>query len=158
MQLINLGLLSLLTFLLAAPPCFECPPVASVSESLRNSSSVFTGEVISEEYRDIKEDSPGKPENGKTLVIRFKVQRWWKGSRANEVTLYTSLRKYPDGSESFMAEDFRFQKGESYLVYAQGRAEKLWTSECTRTRKLAGAENDLRELGDGEAPKQKDNQ
>ncbi len=54
-----------------------------------------------------------------------------------------------------MAEDFRFWKGERYLVYAYSRAGNLQTSGCSRTRELARAEEDLRELGEGNLPERK---
>lgn len=134
---------------------YECPPKASVAISVKNSTAVFSGEVKSEEYRDVKEDWMGQPRQAKALVVKLKVTRWWKGNGVDEVELYTSVRKYPDGTMSEMAEDFPFTKGESYLVYAYGQEEKLWTSECTRTKRLADAEKDLLELGEGKPPENK---
>ena len=99
---------------------YECPPEGSVRASVSNSRAVFSGEVVSEEYRDIKADPPSEPGDAKALIIKLKVKRWWKGNGAEEVSLYTSVRKYPDGRISVDAEDFRFRKGESYLVYAYG--------------------------------------
>ena len=132
-----------------------CPPPVSVTMSIKNSTAVFSGEVISEEYRDVKEDSLGEPKEAKALFIKLKVKRWWKGNSAEEVELFTSVRKYPNGTTSVMAEDFVFHQGESYLVYAYGPEERLRTDGCKRTRKLADAEDDLLELGEGTAPERK---
>ena len=123
--------------------------------SVNQSTAVFTGEVVSEEYLGVNTDSSGHPTTAKALVVKLKVTRWWKGDVSEEIHLYTSVRKYPDGSSSEMAEDFRFRKGESYLVYAFSRDAHLETSGCSRTRKLAEAEEDLRELGEGKLPDKK---
>ena len=152
MYVCRIILVSLLFF---GDSAYECPPPASVAISVENSTAVFSGEVISEEYRDVKEGSMGEPREAKALFIRLRVKRWWKGNRDEEVDLYTSVRKYPDGTQSFMADDFRFRKGENYLVYAYGQGEKLRTNGCTRTKKLADAEKDLLELGEGIVPEKK---
>lgn len=136
-------------------PGLECAPLPSVRVSVKQSTAVFTGEVVSEEYRDVNTDSAGQPKPAQALVVKLKVTRWWKGDAREEVYLYTSVRKYPDGSSSVMAEDFQFRKGESYLVYAFSRDGHLVTSGCSRTRKLAEAEEDLRELGEGKLPDKK---
>ena len=130
----------------------ECPPWGSVRMSLSNSTAVFSGEVVSEEYRDTKTDAWGEPAEAKALVVKLKVNRWWKGSGAEEVYLLTSVRKFPDGRTSLLADDFFFRKGESYLVYAYGPEENLQTDGCTRTRGLAEAGEDLSELGEGTVP------
>ena len=134
---------------------YECPPRASVAMSIKNATAVFSGEVISEEFRDIREGSLAEPKKAKALLIKLKVKQWWKGNGTEEVELYTSVRKHPDGTTSVMAEDFVFETGESYLVYAYGPEEKLSTDECKRTRKLANAGEDLLELGEGKAPERK---
>ena len=118
MYTVSLILVTLLSLLCVA---YECPSPASINISVSRSTAVFSGEVISEEYRKVKEDSLGEPREAKALFIKLKVKRWWKGIGAEEVDLYTTVRKYPDGTQSFMAEDFRFRKGENYLVYAYGQ-------------------------------------
>ncbi len=97
----------------------------------------------------------GKPATAKALVIKIKIEKVWKGDMGEEVYLYTSERKNPDGTSSVNAEDFWFHKGERYLVYAFIRDGHLQTNGCGRTRKFAEAEVDLRELGEGELPKRR---
>jgi hypothetical protein len=143
----NLLLLTLMSFTGFGNSVCECPPPVSVSIAVTNSAAVFSGEVIGEEYENLEKDG------SRTLVIKLKVMRWWKGSGAAEIDLYTSGRKYANGNTTFMADDFRFLKGESYLVYATLKEEKFSTSACTRTQKLADAADDLRELGEGLPPK-----
>ena len=133
----------------------ECPPPGSMRVALANATAVFAGEVVSEEYPDVNTDPSGKPAEARVLVIKLKVKRWWKGDGAEEVQLYTSSRKYPDGRISEIANDFFFREGESYLVYAYGPKEKLRTDGCGRTRNLADAGEDLRELGEGKVPEKK---
>jgi hypothetical protein len=133
-------LIILVRLLFSVGSAYECTGPASVVISVKNSTAVFSGEVISEDYRDLNEGSMGEPREAKALVIKLKFKRWWKGNGAEEVDLYSSVRKYPDGTQSFMEEDFRFRKGENYLVYAYGKGEKLRTNGCTRTKKLADAE------------------
>jgi len=58
--------------------------------SVSQATAVFSGEVVSEEYRDITTDSLGKPTDVKALLVRLKVKRWWKGNEAEHVDLYTS--------------------------------------------------------------------
>ena len=148
-------ILSLVFVIIVSARGYECSPPPSVQISLNKSAAVFVGEVVAEEYRDVNTDSMGKPATAKALVIKLKVMRFWKGNVQEEVYLYTSERKYPDGTESLDAEDFRFHKGERYLVYAFSRNGHLQTHGCTRTRKVTEADADLRELGEGELPKRK---
>jgi len=144
-----------LSCLRGAEANLECPPLGSMRVALANATAVFAGEVVSEEYRDVNTESSSKPAEAKVLVVRLKVKRWWKGDGAEEVQLYTSSRKYPDGRVSEIANDFFFREGESYLVYAYGHEEKLRTDGCGRTRKLADAAEDLRELGEGKVSEKK---
>jgi hypothetical protein len=116
---------------------------------------VFSGEVIAEEYTYLEKGDPNGPGNAQTLIVKLKVNCWWKGNGAAEVELYTSVRMYANGITSAMADDFQFRKGESYLVYASGSDGKFSTSDCMRTQKLADADEDLRELGQGREPEKK---
>ena len=136
-----------------ASRCFQ---PRSVSDELKNSTAVFSGMAIAEEYRpvDIKRD--GMLEGGEALVIRFAVERWWKGSGDAEVVLDTSVIRHPGGITSFMDEDFTFRVGEKYLVYAFTSNGNLRTNGCRRTKKLEKAEEDLRDLGEGKLPVRKD--
>ncbi len=81
----------LVSLLFSLGRAYECPGPASVAISVKNSTAVFSGEVKSEEYRDVKEDSMGEPREAKALVVKLKVNRWWKGNGTDEVELYTSL-------------------------------------------------------------------
>lgn len=133
----------------------DCSKPISVPEELNRATAVFSGEAVAEEYRKMDFSASGGVGEAEVLVVKFRVKRWWKGAGVEKAVLYTSVTKVPGGGTSSLAEDFRFRKGVSYLVYAYGSADKLRTSACTRTRKLAEAEEDLRELGEGSAPEKK---
>src|SRR5262249_5600099 len=86
-----------------APPA-RCFISISVSEDFEKSAAVFSGKVIAEEYRPLKTSAA----EGEVLTIRITVEKWWKGGKSEEVTLYTSTVRYSGGITSFMSEDFRF--------------------------------------------------
>lgn len=150
-RLISLAVISF-TLFTGGSAELECPRQPKVRDALAAAAAVFSGEVMGEEYRDVRTDSSGRPAEAKAQVVKLKAEKWWKGSGAREIFLYTSARKYPDGSTSLSADDFTFRKGESYLVYASGPEAELRTSGCTRTIKLDEAGDDLRELGEGRDP------
>jgi len=142
---------------LEATPGFatECWARRSVSEELKHSTVVFSGKAVAEEYRPIVTPQSGWPEGGEILVIRFSVERWWKGSGGGEVFLYTGLSRWPGGYTRSFGEDFNFSVGEEYLVYAFGDVDNLTTTACERTTKLEKADEDLKALGEGRLPEKK---
>ena len=122
---------------------------------------VFAGKVIGFEYRKgipneflerrKKED---KQFDYETLVVKFQVERWWKGEATTELFLVTDRTKNSDGSTSGSSCDYDFKEGESYLIYAYGKENELRTNPCTRTRPLNKTE-DLKILGEGKEPIEK---
>lgn len=133
----------------------ECWARRSVSEELRHSTAVFSGKAVAEEYRPIVTPQPGWPEGGEILVIKFSVQRWWKGSGEGEIFLYTGVSRWPGGFGRIVGEDFKFKVGEQYLVYAFGDVDNLTTTSCERTTELEKAAEDLKALGGGRLPEKK---
>ena len=133
----------------------ECRARRSVSEELRRSIAVFSGKAVAEEYRPIVTPQPDWPEAREILVIKFSVQRWWKGSGEREVFLYTGVLRQPGGFV-ILGEDFRFKVGEQYLVYAFGDVDNLTTTSCERTTQLEKAAEDLKALGEGRLPVKKE--
>ena len=131
-------------------------PIVSLPEriasELNSATAVFSGNVIAAEYRPVK--NPREHLVGTTeLVIKIAVHRWWKGDGRDEMEMHTTVTKTPDGMISSYAEDFNFEVGKEYLVYAFGEADSLHTDSCRLTRKLELAEEQLRILGEGEKPK-----
>ncbi len=141
------------------PPlrCFIPYPNESLSErvkrELTNATAVFSGKVIAEEYRPVVPPTAETPEGSEVLVITIMVDRWWKGDGKAEAEMYTSITKLPNGLRQMYAEDFHFEIGKSYLVYAYGQPDRLNTDVCKLTRKIEDAADQLREIGEGEAPK-----
>ncbi len=105
----------------------------------------------------LKKDS-GRQVDYETLVVKFQVERWWKGEVTTEIILLTSETKNSDGTGSNSGCDYSFKKGESYLIYANGKGSQLRTDACSRTKLLTKAEVDLKILGEGKEPVEKKNE
>ncbi len=143
-------------FLQATPSlATRCWARRSVSEEFNHSTVVFSGKAVAEEYRPIVTPPPGWPEGGEILVIKFAVERWWKGSAGEEVFLYTGVSRWPGGYIRIFSQGFAFNVGEEYLDYAFGDVDNLSTTVCERTTKLDKADEDLKELGEGSLPEKK---
>jgi hypothetical protein len=110
--------------------CFCLIP--DVPKAVERASAVFVGEVV-----DIAEPSTSDehaPLPGKFFVIKFKVQKSWKGVTSSEVEILSAQGKY--GCFAFPP----VRKGEKYLVYADeayhdGGSPKGWLiiTTCNRT-------------------------
>ena len=132
-------LLFLLTVLSYFPPshgagatmrCFVEPK--SVKVALKQSAAVFSGEVL-----EVKN-------GGNYLEVRLRVERFWKGVRAEEVSV----------SFDSNVESPRYRIGQKYLVFAGRQEGKLFTGQCcSRTKLLEYAQGDLQQLGEGKDPK-----
>jgi len=111
-----------------------CVP-ATIPQQIERAQTIFSGKVI-----------------GRTsLGIRFKVQNWWKGaSRRSEISLYADSKVITDC-------DVSLKIGETYLVYAfsSSPGNKLETNQCSGTKELKSAEDDLKILGKAKPPKRK---
>jgi hypothetical protein len=135
MKILVLFLLTVLSYL---PPshgagatvrCFTEPK--SVKVPLKQSAAVFSGEVL-----EVKN-------GGNYLEVRLRVQRFWKGVEAEEVSLLTDST----------VESPRYRIGQEYLVFAGRQEGKLFTGQCSRTKLLEYAQGDLQQLGEGKEPK-----
>jgi hypothetical protein len=89
-----------------------------------------------------------KQANQFTKQCTFEVARVWKGDIGKKVTITTASNGAACG--------YGFDtKGEAtYMVYCFGKADALQTNLCTRTRTLSGAQEDLKELGEGAPPQE----
>ena len=107
-----------------------------VVEARNDSKAVFSGKVV-----EVIEN----PKDIFNVVVRLRVERTWKNVRAGEVLIVTGSGGGDCG--------YRFEVGESYLVYAYGsRGGRLGTNICQRTRKIADAGEDIKILGKGRLP------
>jgi hypothetical protein len=104
-----------------------------VKKAKKQSQAVFVGEVI---------QIIQKPESY-GVSVKFRVGNVWKGKLSKEVTIFTGLGGGDCG--------YRFEVGESYLVYASGSNEHLSTNICQRTAPRS-ANGDMKLLGKGKLP------
>jgi hypothetical protein len=108
-----------------------------IAGARNDATAVFSGKVV-----DVTESS----NDHFNVLVRLKVKRWRKGVGADEVLIATGRGGGDCG--------YRFEVGESYLVYAFGSGEGgLGTNICQRTRKLEDAGEDIEVLGKGRAPR-----
>ena len=129
----------LIAMSIAAPLSLACScvPPPPPKEALKSSTAVFSGKCV-----DIKID-----EKGFTKHVTFEVDRVWKGDVGKKVTITTAVHGATCGY------GFTTKGDATYLVYCYGKPDALATNICTRTTTLAGAKGDLKELGEGEKPK-----
>lgn len=126
-----------------------------VGKSMSSSTVVFQGRVVGFEYRkgihneymSSQKDGAGKPIAYETMVVRFEIERWWKGDLATEITLVTDQTLKADGSITSNSCDFDFKRDTTYLVFARlNKATGMpQTSGCGLTREAKDA------FGDAEA-------
>jgi hypothetical protein len=115
-------------FVGGGPPCSDYWKAAAV----------FTGKVV-EISTILVEIEPGNPKwKTQERVIRFSIEKTFKGRAGKEVELITGMTTASCG--------YHFKVGERYLVYAIPYAKlknRLFSSICHRTRLLSQAEEDL---------------
>lgn len=115
--------------------CIAPPPP---KKALEKSAAVFAGKVTAVKRQ------------GRLLRVTFAISKTWKGTKGKTVDVTTATNSAACG--------YGFKKGTSYLVYcyAPGKNAKqpapLATNICTRTKTLASAKGDLKEIGPGKKP------
>ena len=130
-------LLSLSAVFLALVICFtgivfnnpvfacECDKRNGFEQEFDFSKAVFVGKVV--EIDEAKPDA----------FVTFRVEKIWKGVKSKTIVVRTNNQGKACG--------YRFNRGESYLVYAHDDGA-LRTSICTRTTEIKSADDDLRKL------------
>lgn len=133
-------------------PCSACNCVfpSEPKEALQSADLVFSGKVV-----EIKSDVWENRQKGEIYdfrkVVRFEVDRIWKGESKSQIIVLTN----------YSTCGFEFKEGKSYFVYAYqddrtGKPE--WhVSTCSRTGELSSATKDLEVLGTGSEPSEKVN-
>lgn len=107
--------------MLGASDVFACSCLAETKRSeskkvkaaYKDAAAVFYGEVI-----EVNRQAD-------SLIVKFKVERSWKGQTARETVVRTAENSAMCG--------FNFEVGVKYLVYADRRNNNLETDICTRT-------------------------
>ncbi len=115
----------------SAMRCLNQPK--SVKAALKQSAAVFSGEVLV------------MKNGGNYMEVRLRVERSWKGVEAEDVTVLSDST----------VESPHYRVGQKYLVFAGIRDGKLFTGNCSRTKKLEYAQGDLQQLGEGKDQKKK---
>jgi len=115
----------------------KCGPPPPPTKAMKRAAAVFSGKVTV-----IKQV-------GNQKQITFKVLKIWKGKLGKEVVVTTPIHSASCGY------NFAQQGDGTYLLYCHqsNNAKLLSAGRCSRTRTLASAAKDLKELGDGRAPK-----
>lgn len=135
-SLLSFGLLVFTTIDAVACGCELPIPKLSlkqqVNKAQKKSAAVFTGRVL---------EITKQPQNF-YVTVKLLVEDSWKGNLPQEVTITTGLGNGDCG--------YKFEVGESYLVFANGANEnKLSTGICHRTKILSESAQDLKILGKG---------
>jgi hypothetical protein len=112
----------------------------SVEQAKEQASAIFEGHVSEVASVPVQGD-PNFTQTRATL----KLVRVWKGLDKTETVEVTTA------SET-AACGFPFEKGQSYLVYADKGEQGYTVSLCSRTRPMAEAAEDLAALGGGVTP------
>jgi hypothetical protein len=135
MRLTSITIAAVLALAFVAPGtalACKCAQPPAPKESLKQATAVFAGTVTKIERA---------PKHGR--LIHFAVSKTWKGVGKPTVTVTTGFGGGDCG--------YGFKKGVKYIVYCYGK-KQLSTNICTRTRPLAKAQQDLKELGPGKEP------
>lgn len=109
-------------------------------DALNRAFAVFTGEVISI-YREFNPDR---------TRVKFRVEQSWKGARRSTISVFTSGTDAVALFREGITCGYRFTVGERYLVYSFRKRNQTglsYVSDCSRTRRLSEAGEDLAVLG-----------
>jgi hypothetical protein len=144
----------------ASPAC-SCVFVGnSVGEARALFSAVFVGRVDSVERVT---STSGSGDRTPLVRARLRVLAAWPGAVPDSLsagrrpeTAITGRGPAPVLADSVVwvttpdsgpSCGFHFKRGAEYLVYADGPHTDLWTTKCSRTRRLGRARADLERLG-----------
>src|SRR5262245_47515995 len=103
-----------------------------------NAAAVFTGKVLAKSTI-LVEIEPGNPKwKTQERVVRFSIEKTFKGSTGKEVELITGMSEVSCG--------YPFKEGEWYLVYALPYLKiknRLFSGICQRIKLLSHADEDF---------------
>jgi hypothetical protein len=122
-----------------------CPHPPSQRTYFRKAKAVFIGQVI-----EISEGGRDAYSGQRAYLIRFKVEKSWKGVKGDDVVASTTDVGIDNNTRT--CGGFNFVKGERYLIYAYVYEHKLKVSsgsgnDCTPpTSSLGAASKDVKRL------------
>lgn len=100
------------------------------NDDLNKADFVFSGEVI-------KFD---------TFTVVFRIEKVWKGETVEEITMATKTKAKGNGLLTFSSCDYNFNKGEKYLVYAEGSGGNMQSYKCAETGQLKNSDDRIKFL------------
>lgn len=118
----------------------SCAPAPPPKVSLKQAAAVFAGKVVAVDIDEVRYSK----------TVTFEVASIWKGDIGKRVKVTTALHGATCG--------YGFKKGGEYLVYCYASKAKdgepvvLRTNICTRTRPMANAAADIKDIGEGKKP------
>ena len=146
MKALFLTAVLLTAFAVSAPESYACFCVkAEVPEAYDEAKAVFIGEVT--EIAQPRTNDPNALLAERLFVIKFKVEKSWKGAGFLDTTI-SEISVLSDQGRSGCFSWGPFLEGRKYLVYAiqtEGKNFAVLFS-CNRTASLDNASDDLREL------------
>jgi len=120
---------------LPAQVAFGCSvDFPSLREEFRGARHVFVAQVV--DIQDPPRALVGAKEKGIFGVVKFEIEKSWKGTKAKEIALFSNV------GGSVCPGDFDyFKKGEKYLVFA----DRDYV-DYTSTKRLEWAKDKMRRL------------
>lgn len=104
---------------------------AALVKDVDGALAIFSGEVIELD----------------ALKLKFKIDKLWKGELGDEIVMSTGAKIIGDKTHGLSSCDYRFKKGEKYLVFAYSSRHEdvaeMQARECTRTKVLRYAEQEM---------------
>jgi hypothetical protein len=108
----------------------------STRQNLRRSGAVFLGKVV-----EMLPADPGGDFPPAEYVVRFEVERRWKGARGREVSALAST-DWPG-----MCGDLKLEVGGRFLIYAERRKGRLFIyRDCGPSRPAKDAGEEMKKL------------
>ena len=128
MKAMPLGILMLLSLTLPTSTGYACwCGIPDVQKALDKSGAVFVGQVVDIVPPGTSDQRAPLP--GRFYIIKFKVEKSWKGADVDEINILSGQGKYACFDYPPVS------KGEKYLVYADKSYNKDWLviTACNRT-------------------------
>lgn len=109
----------------------SCKPPGPTCQSFWKTDSVFVGEVLTMEQITVPRDVGGSTINVGQLVVRFRVNKAYRGYVGSEVVVQTGIGGGDCG--------YHFERGHTYLVYGHVFNGALHTGICSGTEPIEQA-------------------
>jgi hypothetical protein len=109
----------------------SCAPPGPACQSFWKTDSVFAGEVLAIEQITVPRDMGGSTLNMSQLVVRFRVNKAYRGFVGSEISVQTGIGGGDCG--------YHFERGHTYLVYGHIFNGTVHTGICSGTQPIEQA-------------------